>query len=91
MVTTLALLTVLTCRMPAPPPVNPVVTRCEGADRVTRVHGEERRREVNACTVVRCEGSDVVRRTYAGMEIDRDARRCGSTEPLTLRYGLSAR
>ena len=81
MVTSLALLAVLSCRMPVSPPV--VVTRCEGADRVTYARGVEVRREVRACVVTRCEGSDRVSRTRGGVELAREAQAC------PVRFGLT--
>lgn len=92
MVTTLALLSLLSCRMtPAPRPPPPEVTRCEGADRVTTVRGVEVRRQVRACVVTRCEGADAVTRTFAGTEVGRDARACGAPQTQPLRFGLVAR
>jgi hypothetical protein len=112
MLTTIALTLVLSCKrpMPVPEPVvhvphPPVITACEGPDRVTRnLNGVELRRASFACTVVSCEGGDFVRRDTSGAEVDRSdsAFRCmprPRPEPRpqpqpqndVLRFGLSVR
>lgn len=111
MLTTIALTLVLSCKRPPHPepvvhvPHPPVVTACEGADRVTRnLNGVELRRMHNACVVASCEGADWVLRDASGEELQRtwSAWRCmprPRPEPRpqpppqndVLKFGLSSR